>query len=149
MFEIPAHRRAPLRGRAPSSSAGRRTGSPARTPTEPRPAAPPPGGSTFLPAAEGPPPGTQGNTGRGVGVRELSLPRRNGRKKVLKPPRESRKHRADVVVFTQSDDCTLLPGVRPLPLRPLRHDVYMSAVYKTLKRKTAGGAVVSARACEM
>lgn len=35
--------------------------------------------------------------------------------KALKPPRESRKHRADVVVFTQSDDCTLLPGVRPLP----------------------------------
>lgn len=77
-------------------------------------------------------------------MRGLSLPRGNGRKKVLKLPRESRKHRADVVVFTQSDDCTLLPGVRPLPLRPLRHDVYMSAVYKTLKRKTTGGAVLSA-----
>lgn len=84
-------------------------------------------------------------------MRGLSLPRGNGRKKVLKPPRQSRKHRADVVVFTQSDDCTLLPGVRPLPLRTLRHDVYISAVYKTLKQKqkTAGGAVVSVRGCEM
>lgn len=31
----------------------------------------------------------------------------------------------------------------------LRHDVHMSAVYETLKQKTAGGAVVRVRGCEM
>lgn len=93
---VGTHRRVHLRGRVLSSSAGRRTGWPAQTPTAPRPAAPPPGGSTSLPRSL--------LTLHPWKKRDRTVYRRVA-------PSNPDKKRTAVVVFTESADCTSLPGM--------------------------------------